>query len=484
MECKKCGASTVEGASFCGKCGARIDGKRPCKACGKLNDEAYDFCVYCGARIDGKTVCASCGNAHAENFCPFCGTAASPAKPTQTAAGKSTFKTVADIIANAATLLGAVLSLIFVCFIGLKLQADGQAEETQGIFYYFGEYWKEIESMKLSQMDTTPWFIDSMTAQLNASGVIGIILAAAVLATTATFAIIAVVKYSVGWAQGKHVNVEGWSLASVISFLIGAVTYYAFNSVSAGSDLGEIGSLLGGADFSGGVQFNDVTVTAIVLLSVCTVVSVVFRMLCEGKALWAKENIAKQTLVLTAVVLSAVAFGVSQSAAFAFALEADGVSLEIGANYIQLSGGITVGMASAFAKTSAKGYAAMTAAVATMNTFSVLAAIFAVALSVFSGLALMGNLRASTGEKDGTLLWSILALASAVLLLAFHIVVISSLTEVFNVAQEISGVTNPERLVTGNYATPIVATVFAVALLVISIIKNKPVKSVAIAENA
>ena len=472
MECKKCGAAAVEGASFCGKCGARLDGKIPCKACGKLNLEEHDFCVYCGTRIDGKAVCAVCGNAHGESFCPYCGTAAKPEqkKPERAAANEVGFKKVADIIANATMLLGAVLSLIFVFFLGLTSQTDGGKEETMNLFYYFGEYAKEIKSLHIEQMNTTSWFINSINTQLDTIGVIGIILAVAILVTTVTFAVIAIVKYSVGWAKGKHENVEGWSLAAIVCFLIGAVTLYAFNSASADGDLG---SLLSGASSSNLISFNGETATAIVLLSICTVASIVFRMLCEGKALWTKENLTKQTLTLIALVFAAVAFGVSQGVNFAFSIETDDVYGAVGGAYLPLSSGLTIGMASVFTKNNAQGYVGVTNAIATMSNFSIFATIFAVALTVFAGLALMETVRGASGKEDKGLLWSILAFACAVLTLIFSIICVSCVAEILGIAQTVSGVKNPVEMIFGNYTAPILAAVFTAVLFVINLIKNK-----------
>ena len=74
MECKKCGAPTVEGAIYCGYCGARVDGKKECCSCGQLVNEEFAFCIYCGTRIDGKKVCSNCATVHEGNFCPACGT--------------------------------------------------------------------------------------------------------------------------------------------------------------------------------------------------------------------------------------------------------------------------------------------------------------------------------------------------------------------------------------------------------------------------
>ena len=81
MNCKQCGAPAVEGATYCGYCGARVDGKKSCHACGKLNDERFAFCIYCGTRIDGKTACKNCGTAHDGAFFSFIEAVRSAAAP-------------------------------------------------------------------------------------------------------------------------------------------------------------------------------------------------------------------------------------------------------------------------------------------------------------------------------------------------------------------------------------------------------------------
>lgn len=451
MECKKCGAPVAEGNSFCGKCGARVDGKLVCTACGKLNDEEHAFCVYCGAE-------------------------------TQPKASKSNFKQGADIVANAVMLLGAVLSLIFVFFIGLKMQMDGQEEETMSIFYYFGEYAKEIKSLNIEKMDTTLWFINAANVQLTTAGVIGILLTALILTTTAVFSVIAIVKYATGWINGKHVNVEGWSLAAISCFLIGAVTYFAFNNVSVSGE--GLDNALAGVNSTGSVLFNGETVTAIVLCAICVITSVVFRMIAEGAALWTKENIQKQIFAIISVIIAAAVFGVSQNFAFAFSLEKSGLSATLGTAYLPLSGGITIGMAEVFSERTVKGYYAMTNALAVMNNFSIFAAISSLAVAVFAGLALMESVRGVTEKEDKALLWSILALSFAVLTLVFSIFAVSGLAKVFNVVQDISGVENPENIVNGNFTAPILAVVFGVGLLIINLLKNKKTESVSTAERA
>lgn len=52
--CKKCGSVLLEGATFCGKCGTRIDEplKKLCPNCKTELAPNMAFCSKCGARVD------------------------------------------------------------------------------------------------------------------------------------------------------------------------------------------------------------------------------------------------------------------------------------------------------------------------------------------------------------------------------------------------------------------------------------------------
>ena len=80
-----------DGSTYCGRCGARIDGKKSCPTCGKEIAEEYAYCNYCGVRVDGKTVC-ECGNVFEGAFCFACGKPAKMEKPVRMkkARGEST----------------------------------------------------------------------------------------------------------------------------------------------------------------------------------------------------------------------------------------------------------------------------------------------------------------------------------------------------------------------------------------------------------
>lgn len=56
--CMNCGIELPEGASFCPKCGAKVEAPH-CPSCGKKVDFGADFCIYCGHPLTGREEGAS-----------------------------------------------------------------------------------------------------------------------------------------------------------------------------------------------------------------------------------------------------------------------------------------------------------------------------------------------------------------------------------------------------------------------------------------
>lgn len=55
MKCLKCGFDNLENATFCIKCGARLDEKIPCPKCGEYIPNDAEFCPHCGKAIPHKS---------------------------------------------------------------------------------------------------------------------------------------------------------------------------------------------------------------------------------------------------------------------------------------------------------------------------------------------------------------------------------------------------------------------------------------------
>ncbi|MDE5722546.1 MAG: zinc ribbon domain-containing protein [Clostridia bacterium] len=74
MDCKFCGTDNFEDATFCRKCGKRLDGQITCPECGRQSPDDSIFCSYCGTRLSDKKTCEKCGSEYEGEgeLCPAC----------------------------------------------------------------------------------------------------------------------------------------------------------------------------------------------------------------------------------------------------------------------------------------------------------------------------------------------------------------------------------------------------------------------------
>lgn len=72
MNCKFCGTENYDEATFCRKCGKRLDGLIICPECGRENPDDSIFCSYCGTRLTDIKICEECGTEYEGDYCPVC----------------------------------------------------------------------------------------------------------------------------------------------------------------------------------------------------------------------------------------------------------------------------------------------------------------------------------------------------------------------------------------------------------------------------
>ncbi|MDE7265352.1 MAG: zinc ribbon domain-containing protein, partial [Clostridia bacterium] len=113
MNCKFCFTENPDDAVFCKACGKRLDGTAVCGSCSKQIPADSAFCPYCGV-MQGKTQpsCAPPAAAKAEVV------SAQAFEGVKTR--KIDFEKIFRYAIPAAALIVALLSLIFVFFIGFK----------------------------------------------------------------------------------------------------------------------------------------------------------------------------------------------------------------------------------------------------------------------------------------------------------------------------------------------------------------------------
>ena len=488
--CKKCGAPVVEGATYCGYCGTRVDGKKECGACGKLNDENFSFCIYCGARIDGKAVCANCGTAHEGSFCPSCGQAANAHSSERRGersreraqGGKGGFARVCDIVGGAAMMLGVLFSVIFTFLIGLVAVSDGKTVEKVNIFTFFGEYYKDTEDF--SGVGLTAWWKDLIEGQNTLYGVLGTVFAAVVMLCVVGFATVAIVKYILSWTKKTENKANGWALASILSFLIGAIWFYSYVKTSGAI---EGAKELGISNSEAETKFNGATIVAIILCAVCVVTSVVFRFMGKGKEPWTGKRLGGTVCAIVGVLFAGVVLAMTQFAGFNFTMSTAGLAAEYeileqynvdnllvkvltGFGYFNVAANTVFSELITF-DLGAELYNELTSELSILNAYNVIAQVGVLLLTVFAAFSVYANVRGVQGERNKGVLWAAFAVGSAVLVLVFHILSYGKFMNIIKLGETGEALEALEKMLSASFGVSICSVVFALLLLGVSIVR-------------
>lgn len=297
MECKNCKTVNSDDAVFCKNCGTRLDGKKNCPSCGAVIDEDSVYCNACGARVDGKVVCKTCGTVHEGAYCPQCGskTQAVGVKTERHANGataKAAIKPsqILNYISLGLVIAVAVMSIIFVCFIGVTLDKGG-ASESIGIFDYFGKEFEDAKSaLNEIQGNYTAGFKDS----LYLPAILGLISVIVSLLGTVAFAITGVVKGILNLVRKNGKSATVWALLAFVFYMFGASMIMSVNAVSISATSSWVAA-------NAKAVFNGATIAGIVLCTV-TVAGIVG---CDVTAYFMKEKLNAYKIVervLTVVV--------------------------------------------------------------------------------------------------------------------------------------------------------------------------------------
>lgn len=261
MICPKCSEEMPDGAAFCSKCGARVDGKVQCPACGSVNEQDAKFCAKCGTRLDGKTTCSVCGEEFAGNFCPKCGAQAGASATQPAARGTKSAKTVEwrkplGLAGGICAMAGVFFAFLFTFFVGTSAYIDypGMPSGNGFMFWsYFGEVYEFLADF---EGDTVELFAQVLPSVLTT------IVCVVFLIITVIAAIFSVVRY-VRFMTGKSKKDYAASvLASMITFLTFAVTFQSVHAFSLNvTEYRE--------SISSGIEYNGATVAGIVLVCIC-----------------------------------------------------------------------------------------------------------------------------------------------------------------------------------------------------------------------
>ena len=342
--CKKCGAELIDGAVFCSKCGERADGKTQCAFCGKLIPSDSVFCTYCGKRIDGKVICPDCGIEVDGSFCPKCGKkvascggdaeinyganaseeisfgatdgdlfersevnirsggAGAPKNVggAKKLKGMAIFKEIVKYLAPSLTLAAMVLLFIFSFFIDSKVVVDsnwggydlGDMVENLGgkggIFYYFGNFYKDLKSSygQLKPVILLPAI--GLTASLGIN-----------LLASLTMLTIATVKFIKSVCAKKYANLFPLFAWSFATFIVAACAMKGFESMRIAVEYENVSAAIG-------VIMNACARTGIILAAVFATVAAVLTCVAKGKAFLKINSMGKAIAYSVSFILVTV----------------------------------------------------------------------------------------------------------------------------------------------------------------------------------
>ena len=171
MQCFNCGTENPQEATFCKKCGRKLDGTALCSACGKYTPADGEFCIHCGsnrnapvwlmpARFESSVPAA--GGAEAAPAATAAMRVCAPAATAQPAPKQAKVKANAPAaaagrrangimgkIALILSAVGALIPLIFVFLIGNSYSmgvggVSGGSPMGYSIFHYFGDAYKSV----------------------------------------------------------------------------------------------------------------------------------------------------------------------------------------------------------------------------------------------------------------------------------------------------------------------------------------------------
>lgn len=213
--CRKCG-TPFEG-KFCPECGTKYVEAGVCPKCGYKNPPEAKYCSDCGSRLDAAPLNAA------------------TAKRVAGRVGE-TVKKIALIAGMASLLIGVICTLIFTFVSGLTVKMEiaglGVAEESEMMYYYFGDAYSEIDTVRQTILTMFGWnkIGDAREAALLLPVILGtVIVALGMISVTALTAFTGYRVYK-RFRKGENVNVIAPAAGVYTAFVAMATGLIILNS--------------------------------------------------------------------------------------------------------------------------------------------------------------------------------------------------------------------------------------------------------------
>ncbi len=314
MNCKYCGENILDDANYCNHCGKELDEYQRCPVCHeaiKVQNSVY--CANCGFRLDGKNKC-SCGFVYEGNFCPMCGKAATNKSPkTKTAKPQSFLRPWQKALSLASLgtgLFTAALALLFVFFLGLSVEADGDLKslnvaldlnERYSIFYFFGDAYKDLyASLESLTIYSSGYEVVSLLICIFAT-----IAAAVSIILTVVFFIVATVKSIYYFIDNSRPSPLKYCLLTAFSYFTGTIAFLftTYNSL-------EIEQRINDLEIEAVLGANQATKAGIIVCAILAAIALALKFAAKYDVLFKKERLVPTILSACKLALVVIACAV------------------------------------------------------------------------------------------------------------------------------------------------------------------------------
>lgn len=280
MICARCGQENPENATFCKKCGRRLDGMAICPNCGKFTPADGEFCIHCGANRNAtveenlkfqKEALESLSKGSRQvSTTSFYATSSKPAKKlNSTTENKprniklSKFSKIFTLTSLISTSLLILCSTIFTFLVGATTQVSvGSASAGAGIvnfdiYYYFSDAFAFDSDI----------FGSDYILPASVLGLITVILAFIAVIVTLGFTI----KGAISYFKKKEGDLTKYGVVSYFIFVSLATLFMLFISTSM-----EVASV------TTSYVLNGATIAGIVIGGILLLITLVMNALNRG----------------------------------------------------------------------------------------------------------------------------------------------------------------------------------------------------------